>query len=602
MMKEKKKFRKTASFAILPVLCICMAILTSCKADNGSSFVLFEKEEYQYRLVYGADREDWESDAIVRIYEGLEKMCGTAPELLADTEVDEPENTKEILIGSTQRSQSLLPELKDKDCYWCVKIDGDKIVINGSNEYMLGLAVDYFMEHWSKDGIENQVMVASNITKEVTLNDYYREGWLLKTIPAYQGDNTLAEELYDDGTYAKQYGNTQIANCMMQSIASTNAEELVDYKKAMETNGYKEESHTTIEKNEFYRFTKDKQRVYVNYYANDEKTIVILDENKGVSTAEVSYTYEPKVGDTTEIYMFGLKMDPNGINISDNTSGYVNNGQNMIIKCADNSVIIIDGGDDEQMAPADQERFFSLLHQITGTSEHEKIRVSAWYITHMHSDHVSGLRAVFEKNASKLNVERVISNMPNPASVNMKNDVYFNETTNVILSNYPQCQDIKVHTGDVIQLADIKLSILFAHEDLADPNGVFPTNDFNATSTVVMVETASGMRTLITGDMTVMAEAVLCKNFSTETLKCNILQQPHHNFNDNTTVYEYANAQVMLFTQSRGGLVRDDDMTRRSTLAKKWCSEWYCGGSETVGFTYENGRAKLIYQVEDIYN
>ena len=602
MMNKTMKFRKIASFAVLLVLCMCMTILTSCKAGDGSDVVLFEEEGYKYTLVYGSDREDWESDAIVKIYEGLEKMCGVAPELLADNEVEEPEKTKEILIGSAQRDENSLPELGDTDCYWCVKIDGDKIVVNGSNEYMLGLAVDYFMEHWAEDDTEGQVVVTSDVTKEVTFNDYYRDGWLLKTIPAYQGDNTLAKALYDGGTYAKKYGNTKIANCMMQSIASTNAEELADYAKAMETNGYKEESHTTIEKNEFYRFTKDEQRVYVNYYSNAEKAIVILDEQKGVSTAEISYTYEPKAGESTEIYMFGLKMDPNGINISDNTSGYVNNGQNMIIKCADNSVIIIDGGDDEQMAPADQERFFNLLHQITGTSEHEQIRVSAWYITHMHSDHVSGLRAVFEKNASKLNVERVICNMPTPSAVNLDNDIYFSETTNVILSNYPQCQDIKVHTGDVIQLADVTLSILFAHEDLAEPNGVFPTNDFNATSTVVMVETASGMRTLITGDMTVMAEAVLCQNFSTETLKCDMLQQPHHNFNENTTVYEYANAQVMLFTQARGGLVRDEDMTRRSTLAKQWCSEWYCEGSETVGFTYENGRAKLIYQAEDIYN
>lgn len=604
MMKKKKKLGKIISLAVLLVLGMSATILTSCGTGSGSSLVLFEEEAYKYTLVYGSQREDWEQDAIVRLYEGFEKLCGTAPELLADNEVEEPEKTKEILIGSTERSQSLLPELGEKDCYWCVKVDGDKIIVNGSNAYMLGLAVDHFMENWADGDVEGQVIVAADMVKEVTLNDYYREGWLLNTIPAYQGGNTLATALYNDGTYVKKYGNTKIANGTMQSVTSTSADDLADYAKIMETNGYKEESHTTIEKNEFYRFTKGEQRVYVNYYANEERAIVVLDEQKGVSVAETSYTYEPKAGEQTEIYMFGLKMDPNGVNISssDNTSGYINNGENIIIKCADNSVIIIDGGDDEQMAPVDQERFFNLLHEITGTGENETIKVSAWFISHLHSDHVSGLTAVMTANPGKFNVERVICNMPDPTTVYQDNDVLFSSTTNVILSNYPMCQDIKVHTGDVIRLADVTLTVLFTHEDLADLKGTFASTDFNDTSTVIKVEAASGMSMLLGGDMNVDAEAVMCKNFTTATLKSDILQQPHHNFNDNTTIYEYANAQVMLFTQAKGGLVRDADMTRRSELAKKWCSEWYCGGSETVGFAYENGKAKLIYQVEDIYN
>lgn len=603
-MKEKKKLSKIASFAVLLVLCMCIAVLTSCGIGGSSSLVLFEEEAYNYTLVYSSQREKWENASIVKLYEGLEKLCGTAPELLADNEVEEPEKTKEILIGSTSRSESALPELGDTDCYWCVKHEGDKIVINGSNSYMLGLAVDYFMENWSDGEVEGQVVVAADMTKEVTMVDYYREGWLLETIPAYQGDNTLSTALYNSGTYVKQYGNARSPKSTMQSIASTTVEELADYVQALKTNDYQEESHTTIENNEFYRFTKGEQRVYVNYYSNDERAIVVLDEQKGVSVAETSYTYEPKAGEQTEIYMFGLKMDPNGVNVAEeeNTSGYVNNGENIIIKCADNSVIIIDGGDDEQMAPEDQERFFKLLHEITGKGEHEAITVSAWCISHFHSDHVSGLSAVMNANPTKFNVERIICNMPDPATVNQENDVLFLETANAILNNYPMCQDVKVHTGDVIQLADVKLTVTFTHEDLADQKGLFASTDFNDTSTVYKVETTAGMNALFPGDMNVRAEAIMCKNFTNTTLKSDILQQPHHNFNNNTTIYEYADAQVMLFTQSLGGLTRDDGMTKRSALAKKWCSEWYCEGNETVGFAYENGKAKLIYQAEDIYN
>ena len=388
----------------------------------------------------------------------------------------------------------------------------------------------------------------------------------------------------------------------MQSVRYTSEEEVLEYVDALELNGYVLESHSTIENNQFYRFTRNSQRVYVNYYAELENALVILDPQKGVSAAEASYTYEPKEGESSQFYMFGLKMDPNGINISENESGYINNGECLIIKCADNSVIIVDGGDSRQMQEDDQERFLKLLHEITGTSSDEMITISAWYITHFHSDHVSGLSTVFESHSDELRLERVICNMPDMATVNQSSDTLLISTKNAIVNNYPECQDIKVHTGDVIQLADVTLTVVYTHEDLAYQTGVFPTDDFNATSTVIKVETKDGMSMLVTGDLTVDAEAVLCSNFSTETLKSDILQQPHHNFNDNTTIYEYANAQVMLFTQALGGLTKNEDMTRRFDMAKQWCSEWYCGGNETVGFAYEDGKVKLIYQAEDIYD
>lgn len=417
-------------------------------------------------------------------------------------------------------------------------------------------------------------------------------------------DFNLPKALYNCGTYVKRYGSENSTDCVMQSVTSTTIEEVMEYVDVLKASGYQEESHSSIENNYFYRLIQDDKRVYVNYYANEEKAIVVLDEQKGVSTAEISYTYEPKAGEHTEVYMFGLKMDPNGMNISapENTSGYVNNGECLIIKCADNSVIIVDGGDTSQMGDTDRERFTKLLDAITGKKEDEVITISAWCVTHIHNDHVMGFKTVLDANPEKYKVERVICNMPNPDVTNRGRNVMFVNTANAILENAPSCQDIKVHTGDVIRIADVTLTILYTHEDLADQDGVFPTRDFNATSTVFMVETNDGMRLLVTGDITERAEAVLCKHFTGETLKCDILQQPHHNFNDNTIVYEYADAQVMLMIQSLGGLTKNEMMIKHSDTAKKWCSEWYCGGNETAGFAYENGKAKRIYHATDIYD
>lgn len=431
-----------------------------------------------------------------------------------------------------------------------------------------------------------------------------REGWMLKDLPPYQGDNILSKGIYNCGTYIKTYGNANSQDCMMQSISSTTKDEFLFYIKMLKTNGYQVESHNDIEKNIFYRLTRGDKRVYVNYYENEEKAIVVLDRKKSSGAASISYTYKPKEGERTEVYMFGLKMDPNGMNIAseENTSGYVNNGECIIIKCADNSVIIVDGGAESQMGAADISRFTKLLYKITGKKENEAITISAWFITHMHNDHVMGMIKALNANPEKYKLERVICNMPNPDVTNRGQDEMFLNTSNMILTNYPSCHEIKVHTGDVIQIADVMLTVLYTHEDIAEQDGTFPTKDFNATSTVVMGETASGMKFLITGDITEKAEMSLCNHFTVETLKCDILQQPHHNFNNNSTVYEYADTQVMLMIQTSGGLVKNEEMTAHSEMAKEWCDEWYCGGDETVGFAYKCGNLKRIYHAMDVYD
>ena len=269
---DKAKMLRRLRRAALP---LSLALLfTACGNEQNDSIVLFEKDTYNYKLIYSLEREDWEDKAIVEVYDGLEKLCGVAPELAADSETEETEESREILIGATNRTESQMPELGETDCYWGVLVKGNKIIINGSNEHMIGLAVDYIMNLWNENASEGKLTASTEWTKEVTMRDFYREGWLLKEIPAYQGNNTLASALYNTGTYLTEYGKQDAANNLMQSIWSTNEEELADYIDALKVNDYKEESHTSIENNQFYRFTKDNQRVYVNYYGNANRATV----------------------------------------------------------------------------------------------------------------------------------------------------------------------------------------------------------------------------------------------------------------------------------------------------------------------------------------
>ena len=163
-------------------------------------------------------------------------------------------------------------------------------------------------------------------------------------------------------------------------------------------------------------------------------------------------------------------------------------------------------------------------------------------------------------------------------------------------------QEIRLRTGDVLQLGDVTITAFFSHADFADEAGKYNTTNFNSTSTVAMFTSSAGMKMLVTGDSIAKSESIYCNNFSTESFKCDIMQQPHHNRTDISTLYEYANAQVMFFTQAVGALTENATDQARSELAKRWCTEWYCGGTETVGFRWNDGKAELIYQEQNIYN
>ena len=590
--------------AALPALCLA-AVLSACGETQGAAkpLALFEENAYNYTLVYSHQRADWEDAAIVKLYDGLEDLCGVTPQLVADTELPATEG-KQILIGSTNRTESALPQLGAADSYWSVKIDQDKVVINGNNEYALGLAVDHFMSQWTDEDEQTLLTMSADWTKEVTMKNYYREGWLLKDIPAYPGSNVLATNLYSCGNYLTEYGTKNATSIWMQSVAGTTAADVDANAAIMAENGYTVESKSAIENNQFYRFVKDNQRVYLNYYGNAGRATIELDESGKPSALTGSYTYEPKAGEKTEYYMFGLKMDPYGYSLKQekNTSGYIDNGACLVVKLADNSVILIDGGAQQQMMTEDNDRLYNVLRQITGTPEGGTIKVAAWYITHFDSDHTCGFSAAVTATPERYDVQRLVCNLPD-LQVTSKTDYNAIVSPNgAVRKNYPNVQEIRLRTGDVLQLADVTITTYFSHADFADEAGKYNTTNFNSTSTVAMFTSAAGMKMLITGDSIAKSESVYCTNFSTESFKCDIMQQPHHNRTDISTLYEYADAQVMLFTQTVGTLTENATDRARSELAKKWCSEWYCGGTETVGFEWANGKAKLIYQQRDIYN
>ncbi len=507
---------------------------------------------------------------------------------------------------------------------WSVTENTECVINQKSNFVGTGATNLDFGNYWTSRATSTPILTCFVGDYEVA------EGWLFSTdvLPAYETQSaTLSTALYSTGayvsTYAAQSVITNVAGkaTKMQSVEGTTADEIVVYADKLTSNGYTLESQTSIENNVFYRFKKDSNRVYVNYYGNTGRATIELDESGKPFAFESSVSYAKTDADTanTEYYLYALRMAETR---TDDTTGYPTNGAAMIVKCADNSIIMIDGGAAEQMnTEEEQTRLYNFLKEITGQSEVDNavINVSAWVITHFDTDHCAGFSEVLLANSGRYNVQRLVCNLPDEKVVLNANDEIIKTGLSSIvskvksaLSPYTDCKEVKLRTGDVLTICGVDITTLFTHTDAANASvdGYFiPSSNslFNATSTIAQFTSPEGMKMLVTGDMFDDTETILCSNFSATTLNTDILQQPHHNSTDVQEIYDRASAQIMFFTQRRTIVDikwwKDYDEYQNAQKAKNACEAYYCGGSETVGFKWdsENNNATQCYYSELIY-
>lgn len=583
------KSRRILPIAIL--VCVIMLFATSCGEETEQEpLVLYSEGAYNYKIICSTQLSAEEADAITEFTDLLEDKCGVEPILEYDSDED-TEKIPEVLIGRLERSESKMPDLKAQETYWCVKTVGEDIVINGSTSTALQMAMDYFLEQCSYNRDTAVFSIENTLTEEHQKQGYYRDKWMLTDIPSYWGDNNLNSFVYDCGSILTST-NPKEGSCLMQTVTSTSAEDAAAYAKLLTENGFTQISHTTREKNEFYRFKNDKWKVSVNYFENDKAADIILDQTS-VATTDISYTYEPKAGERSEYYLYAL----NAIPYTDpNRDQGIQGGLSMVIKCADNSIIMIDGGDERQQMEAQQQaELLEFLYEITGTPKGQKIRIAAWYITHGHGDHVNGFSSFLLNNTESLSLERVIANVPSGDFVEVTDSIVANVRNAV--QKYG-CQEIKVHTGDVIQIADITMEVFYTHEDLIATNGSWGSIESNDASVVAELTTSEGMSLHMNGDMDKSSCAVLESHFTAETLGCTLALIPHHLYNSiPESWYKAVAPQYFLAGQTAYNINTNSVTMAQAKLGTDNSQGLYCS-SGIFGFAYENGQVTVIYEKE----
>ena len=226
-------------------------------------------------------------------------------------------------------------------------------------------------------------------------------------------------------------------------------------------------------------------------------------------------------------------------------------GELFVIQFSDGSFCLIDGG---LYVREDADALMDFLREHNPRKD-EKPRVS-WMFTHAHCDHMHLALAFLEENYDKIQLERLCYSFPdftktviskeNPGSV--ADCQRSSERIDALLvDRYPNAERVIFHTGDIIDLPDCKVEILYTYED-------FPSEEFpyvNHTSSAWRMIFSTGKSFLVPGDCEKSLCAQMAEKYG-EGLKCDVFHTTHHGFNGGELdFYRYAAPSVCFWTVDR---------------------------------------------------
>ena len=424
--------------------------------------------------------------------------------------------------------------------------ENGNITVKGETDAMAAVALNYFSSEILKKDADGDIIIQNPQKLTNSAEAYAREGWEL-AVPAYEG-GVLSQHLYDAGNgVSKESGSASAEKSYMVCISETNMTEFNRYLEKLSDCGYRIDSEnmlssSTGKTNSFVSYKKGSQYLYV-YYLAETGEVRVIEDRGSVAESEFEYTFEYNSNTAAEIYLYGMKYAADG---SDGN----NNGSFIIVKQADGSVMLIDGGSENQATPAAVAGLLDFLYSITGQSSSEKIVISCWFITHAHGDHYALSSQLMSNYYDKIDLQRVMFNFPSATETGLT-DVY-DKARDAISTCFPHAKFMKCHTGQSIQLGSIRLDVLTTHEDaVSAKTGKTLMTEGNSMTTVLRITLPDGTRFMCLGDYTAERQDAFLKMYASAELKSQITDVAHHGYNAIPNIYKAVGAKYALWSNYR---------------------------------------------------
>lgn len=512
----------------------------------------------------------------------VQENLNVLPAIVTDYE---SETAKEILIGETNRSASkALQKRLENTVGYAISVMDEKIVICATSENFLKEAVENFIATYLVPCRgQTSCTIAKDTDRIISKQDYIRQGWLLQSIPAYEGGE-LSSGMYSAGAgLLDDHIHDTEDESYMQVVSQTSKSEFRNYLERLERNGFEQLFTNTVDNSVFYEYYDGKNLVYT-YFNTENKEVRVIWDRSGIPFDQIDQSGNGS--SEIEFYQYQLNYCEGEIN----NDIYPDCGMFYIFRLQDNSLFIIDGGHPKQATDEVLEKVMTFFQSITGS---ENVTVRAWFITHAHGDHAGLPNLLLQKYSNQITLQMVMANVP---CMNLIGG-YSTEYTvflKTVQAKYPLVPFLKLHTGMSFSLGGVQIDVLYTHEDAYNAEtGSTKISHFNDSSTVIRVS-FGGKRVLFLGDAHNVIENTLIEMYQPETLQADMVQIAHHGINQLNYIYRLTNGTYALVSNSEfNAHLNGGSCEKAYNIYSKYFSEILYEMNDTYRFTVRNGELVL---------
>lgn len=337
----------------------------------------------------------------------------------------------------------------------------------------------------------------------------------------------------------------------------------------IESSGFSLYDFSIIESCQYFVYIKENITVTVSFCSNQIRLIC--------DPCKIEYQTKPiKVGKfTTSLWQYEVDHS------------LIDCGMCYIIRCDDGSFCVIDSA--HQYSVNDDHRIVTFLKKV---SCEEKPRVSAWFFTHAHEDHIGKFVDIARYHMNKIDIDCLYYNFPSLAIEDSKKwETPLKNGIEIFRDVVKKNKKVKLHSGMNICVKNLKFQVLCTHED------VFPDcfSDFNNTSTVLMLE-AEGTKISFPGDASAETDKVLIERY-VDTLKADIVQISHHGHSGTSPeFYRRTKAKCALFPVTQIKFDEECPKQESNRIAVKIAKEYYIASNGTVqiDLPYKVGKVTVL--------
>ena len=511
--------------------------------DAEGVLTIFANKAYNVKVIRSDNASEFDKAVYNQIKTLLKNRTGVNPSISTDFVAanEEKYDGPAILIGDTNYKESI-------DAY-------KKLGVGEASANLVGNK--YVIAFTTQDSVTKLVeALKTNINKASKKEMKINDSWNMHIKLQYytSGSETFDETgLISSATVPGNLGTQYNAGQGSVTYLKTNATKSTfdSACEAAEANGFRKYTTNKIGDNEFATYVTQTQILHFMYFPNKGELRTAVDK-RGEGTN--GFTLPALSGENTYANLTRSVMT-----LVDIENSAWPGGMCLIFKLCDGRFVVVDsgvGGRDNDGSSSGWVYASLAKH----ADDPENIRVAAWIMTHIHSDHAGGLvdiaRGKYDTTLVAHGEKKVTHNvMPKEAKNWIKIDtlIYNRPEKNVdgrdgwmdeIINAFKVKKVIKAHPGQVFYYANCKIT-MYGSLDLVVEKKISNHND----ESLSMMFEFNGKKLMVLGDVYPQNTAALAKIYK-ENLKADIVQTAHHGY-DNTDaaqVYEYVQASMVLWT------------------------------------------------------